>query len=84
MASQLAVRELLGFAPTKCVAAVSGAGADKIADAVRQLEPAIRVDGPPGGQFLLRADTQAMLCGVLAKVERPDERVRVEVDPLRL
>lgn len=84
MEGQLALRELLGFAPSKAVAAVSGAGAAEVADAVRALEPAIRVDGPPGGPYLLRAPTQAVLCGVLAKVERPEERVRVEVDPLRI
>lgn len=81
---QVALRELLGFAPSKAVAAVSGAGADAVIDSVRQLEPAIRVDGPSGGPYLLRAPTQAMLCSVLAKVDRPEARVRVEVDPLRI
>ncbi len=81
---QLVLRDLLGFPPTKAVAAVSGAGADAVAEAVRSLEPSIRVEGPVGGPYLLKAPTQAMLCGVLAKVERPTERVRVEVDPLRI
>ena len=81
---QLVLRQLLGFPPSSAVAAVSGAGAETVAAAVRELEPGIRVEGPPGGPYLLRAPTQAMLCGVLAKVERPAERVRVEIDPLRI
>lgn len=84
MAGQLALRQLLGFPPTKAVAAVSGAGAEVVAETVRSLEPTIRVEGPAGGPYLLKAPTQAVLCGVLAKVERPAERVRVEVDPLRI
>jgi primosomal protein N' (replication factor Y) (superfamily II helicase) len=84
LGGQLALRSLLGFAPAKAVAAVTGAGADDVAEAVRSLEPGIRVDGPTGGPYLLRAPTQAMLCSVLAKVERPEERVRVEIDPLRI
>ena len=84
MAGQLALRQLLGFPPTKAVAAISGAGAEVVAGTVRSLEPTIRVEGPAGGPYLLKAPTQAVLCGVLAKVERPAERVRVEVDPLRI
>jgi primosomal protein N' (replication factor Y) (superfamily II helicase) len=81
---QRELRSLLGFAPSKAVAAVSGAGADVIVEAIRALEVAIQIDGPPGGPFLLRAPSQSMLCSVLSKVERPDLRVRVEIDPLRL
>ena len=81
---QVALRELLGFPPSKAVAAISGPGAAEVVEAVRSLEPTVGIDGPHGGPYLLRAPNQAVLCGVLAKVERPAERVRVEVDPLRI
>ncbi len=82
--AQASLRALLGFAPSRAVAAVSGPGAKEVADAVRAREPGVTVQGPDGGPYLLRAPNQAMLCGVLATVDKPVDRVRVEIDPLRI
>lgn len=77
----------LGFRPPVAVVRVSGAGAAAVADG---LEPIVAVStnglrqiGPPAGPFIVSAPSAAALADALATVDRPLERVRVEVDPVR-
>lgn len=79
---ELERRAALGFPPAVAMAEVSGAGAAPVAEALRS-QTGISVIGPPDGPFLVRAADHTVLCDALASVERPTERVRVEVDPLR-
>jgi primosomal protein N' len=77
----------LGFAPPGAVARVSRAGASAVADALEPIVSAptngLRRIGPPAGPFIVSAPSAAALADALATVERPSERVRVEVDPVR-
>jgi primosomal protein N' (replication factor Y) (superfamily II helicase) len=77
----------LGFAPPGAVARVSGAGASAVADALEPIVSAptngLRRIGPPAGPFIVSAPSAAALADALTTVERPSERVRVEVDPVR-
>lgn len=79
---ELERRALLGFPPAVAMAEVSGAGAPIVAAALRTHD-GVSVIGAPEGPFLVRAADHTVLCDALAAVERPAERVRVEVDPLR-
>ena len=79
---RLARREVLRFPPFSALAAVSGAGARAIAEQLRGTD--VELLGPEAGPFLVRATSSAALADALAGVERPAERVRVEVDPLRI
>ena len=79
---ELARREVLRFPPFSALAAVSGAGARAIAEQLRGTD--VELLGPEAGPFLVRATSSAALADALAGVERPAERVRVEVDPLRI
>ena len=75
----------LGLPPHSAQAAVSGAGGEAFADAIRSAAGSrVQVRGPLRGRYLLRADTHDTLLRVLAAVPRPAQRVRVEVDPLRV
>ena len=76
-------REVLQFPPATALARVSGAGASEVAAALGAIGGVERL-GPPEGPFLVRATGYHALCEALAKVARPDERVRIEVDPLRV
>ncbi len=75
----------LAYAPPTAVARVSGAGATAVADALAAaiLEGLVSRLGPAEGPFLVRAASPSALADVLADVERPPGRVRVEVDPVR-
>jgi primosomal protein N' (replication factor Y) (superfamily II helicase) len=77
-------RKALLLPPFRAIALVGGAGAPIIAAQLRELPDAPIVDGPPDGPFLVRGRNHPHLCAKLSKIERPSERVRVEVDPLRL
>ncbi len=77
-------RKALLLPPFRAIALVGGAGAPLIAAQLRNLPDAPIVDGPPEGPFLVRGRNHPHLCAKLAKVERPTERVRIEVDPLRM
>lgn len=72
-------RAALRLPPETALARVSGPGA---ATLVGQLQ-AVDVIGPAGDRWLVRAPDHGRLCDALAAVSRPNERVRVEVDPLR-
>ena len=85
-------RRELGLPPYGAQARVSGPGAEVFVEALRQAagtggaEPrtAVSVRGPRDGQFLLRAPSHEPLLDLLARTPRPAERLRVEVDPLRV
>ena len=74
-------RRLLGIPPYGAQAQVSGPGAEAL---IAALDPAIEVRGPRQNRYLLRAPEQATLLDALADADRPPERVRIEVDPLRV
>lgn len=76
-------RRLLGIPPYGAQAQVSGPGAEAL---IATLDPAaaIEVRGPRQNRYLLRAPEQATLLDALADANRPPERVRIEVDPLRV
>lgn len=77
-------RKALLLPPFRAIALVEGAGAAMVAAQLRALVDAPIVDGPPEGPFLVRGRNHPHLCAKLSKVQRPTERVRVEVDPLRM
>jgi len=84
---ETARRRLLGLPPFGALARVSGASAEEY---VRRLEalpgwngPGVDVLGPRDGSWLVRAPDPDALADLLAAVERPGGRLRVEVDPAR-
>lgn len=78
-------RRELGLPPYGAQAKVSGPGAEAFVAALRQDEGTeVRIRGPRGGQFLLRSRSHEPLLDLLARTPRPAERLRVEVDPLRV
>ena len=78
-------RQELGLPPFGAQAKVSGPGAESFIAALREAAPAaVSIRGPQDGQFLLRASTHEPLLDLLAGTPRPAERLRVEVDPLRV
>ncbi len=81
--AEAARRRLLGFPPETAMAAVSGAAASDFIDAFGH-PPGVEVLGPSDGTWLLRAADHNTLCDALASTARPQGRVRVEVDPLRI
>lgn len=82
VASESELRQMLVFPPFTALALVSGAGAPAFVEGV----PPGRVDVLDGGDgtWLLRAPDHTVLADTLAQVPRPPERLRVEVDPLRV
>jgi len=85
-ASEARRREELGFPPARALALVSGPGAAELVAALAGGGAAdgVEVLGPADDRWLLRADTHRELCDALARAPRPSQRVRVEVDPLRV
>ena len=85
-------RRELGLPPYGAQAKVSGPGAQAFTEALQEAagtggaEPrtAVSVRGPLDGQFLLRAWSHEPLLDLLARTPRPSERLRLEVDPLRV
>ena len=78
-------RRELGLSPFGAQAKVSGPGAETFIAALREAaDTAVSIRGPLDGQFLLRARSHAPLLDLLARTPRPAERLRVEVDPLRV
>ena len=78
-------RQQLGLPPYGAQAKVSGAGAESFVATLRgAADPAVSIRGPLDGQFLLRAPSHEPLLDLLARTPRPAERLRVEVDPLRV
>ena len=84
-AVEQASRRTLGLPPYGAQARVSGPGAEAFIEVLRDAAgTAVRIRGPLNGQFLLRARTHQPLLDLLARTPRPAERLRVEVDPLRV
>lgn len=78
-------RRELGLPPYSAQAKVSGPGAQVFIEVLRaEAGTAVSIRGPLDGQFLLRAPTHEPLLDLLARTPRPAERLRVEVDPLRV
>ena len=78
-------RRELGLPPYSAQAKVSGPGAGAFVEALREAaREAVSIRGPLDGQFLLRSPTHEPLLDLLARTPRPAERLRVEVDPLRV
>jgi hypothetical protein len=76
-------REILRYPPAAAIAAISGPGADEF---MARLGHPLGVDivGARDGAHLLRAATRSVLADALAAVERPRDRLRIAVDPLRI
>ena len=75
----------LGLPPYGAQAKVSGPGAGAFIDGLRGATgTAVTIRGPRDGGFLLRAPSHKPLLDLLARTPRPAERLRVEVDPLRV
>lgn len=78
-------RQELGLPPYGAQAKVSGSGAGSFISALREgAGSTVSIRGPLDGQFLLRAPSHDPLLDLLASTPRPAERLRVEVDPLRV
>ncbi len=78
-------RQELGLPPYSAQAKVSGPGAGAFIEAFREAAgEAVSIRGPLDGQFLLRAPTHEPLLDLLARTPRSAERLRIEVDPLRV
>jgi len=78
-------RRTLGLSPYGAQARVSGPGAEAFIAALRQDEGTeVSIRGPLDGNYLLRARSHEPLLDLLARTPRPAERLRVEVDPLRV
>ena len=86
-AAERARRSDLRFPPFSAMAAVSGAGAAALIEGVGALDVGllgVEVLGPAKGTWLVRADTHEALSDAILRSPRPSERVRIEVDPLRI
>jgi primosomal protein N' (replication factor Y) len=77
------LRRVLGLPPSRSLAVVTGPGSAELVAGVEPGGP-VEVIGPVSERWTLRAGTAAELCDVVAGLERPAERVRIEVDPLRV
>ncbi len=78
-------RQALGLPPYGAQARVSGPGAQAFIQALRDgAGTEVSVRGPLNGQFLLRSGTHRPLLDLLARTPRPAERLRLEIDPLRV
>jgi primosomal protein N' (replication factor Y) len=79
--SETGMRHALALPPATAVALVSGAGAPEFVAALTGVE----VLGPDKQRWLVKAPTRRRLADALAAAPRPvGQRLRVEVDPLRL
>lgn len=76
-------REALRLPPVTALASLSGAGSEELVAALAVVA-GIEVQGPSDSRWLLRARSHRLLCDAFAAVGRPAERVRIEVDPLRV
>ncbi len=88
-AAEQARRELLGLPPAAALARLTGPGAAALAaaiggDDVDHAGGPVSVRGPVDGAYLVRAPDPATLADAIGAVERPSERIRVEVDPPRV
>jgi len=78
-------RRALDLPPYGAQTKVSGAGAETFVATLRAAaDTAVSIRGPVGGHYLLRAPSHDPLLDLLVRTPRPAERLRVEVDPLRV
>lgn len=86
--AQIPVRKALGLPPFSSLAIVRGEAASAFSESIRVSasgEPDVRVDGPDGDRWMIRAADHRRLCDVLASAGRPPMgTLRVAVDPARL
>ncbi|MDE3086156.1 MAG: hypothetical protein KGJ77_05255 [Acidobacteriota bacterium] len=83
-AAEEPVRAELGLPPFAALALVSGPAADAYGAALAAAAPeGVEVRGPADGVWSVRAPDHGLLADLLAAVERPGGRLRVEVDPVR-
>lgn len=76
-------RKSAAIAPYGAQVLVTGAGAQEFIKAFGQ--PAgVRVLGPTGDRWLLQADDHESILDALRVTPRPESRLRIEVDPLRV
>ncbi|MGH9305469.1 MAG: hypothetical protein ACRD0I_01080 [Acidimicrobiales bacterium] len=83
-------RQTLGLPPFCALARISGTGAQRLVDqlesaglGVAQIgESAVSVRGSAQLAWLIRAGDHLALCTALASLPRPQQGVRIEVDPL--
>ena len=80
---ETARRQLLRYPPFAAVAEISGAGASAFVEKLGS-PLGVEVMGPSDGEWLVRAPDSGVLADALALVDRPKERLRVAVDPLRM
>ncbi|MDP9442335.1 MAG: hypothetical protein M3P34_09230, partial [Actinomycetota bacterium] len=73
-------RKELAFPPYRALAAISGPAAPELVERLHGVE----ILGPDDGRWLLRAEDATQLATALAHAGRPQGRLRIEVDPLRI
>ena len=82
---ELERRKTLNLPPFSAQAMISGAGAAEFIGTLRSInQQATTVKGPLNDRYLLQADTHEVLLNTLAKIPRPSQRMRLEVDPLHV
>ncbi|MGE3622049.1 MAG: hypothetical protein AB7L84_16470 [Acidimicrobiia bacterium] len=81
--AEAARRRMLDLPPFTALATVSGPGAAALVAGLAGAE-GVAVLGPSEGTWLVRAPDHGVLADALGRLERPAERVRVAVDPLRI
>ncbi len=81
--AESARRRLLDLPPFSALARISGPPATEFVELLGSPE-GVDVLGPRDGAFLVRAPDHDRLGEVLAGVQRPAGRLRIEVDPLRV
>ncbi len=78
------MREALRLPPFAALAHLSGEGAPEFVGALGG-RLGVTVNGPDErGGYLVRAPDHQLLCDALASIERPAERMRLAVDPVRI
>lgn len=82
-AGEMARRAELHFPPVTALASISGAGAASLV-ASMPASPGVEAIGPSEDRWLVRAVDHRQLSDALAAAVRPEARVRIEVDPLRV
>ncbi len=80
--TELPLRETLGFPPFAALAQLSGPGADEFAGGVDA--PGVEALAAGDGRWLIKAPDHDRLAAALGGVPRPEARLRIEVDPLRV
>jgi primosomal protein N' (replication factor Y) len=75
-----ALRQLLGLPPFEAIATLRGPGATAYAQSLRTVR-GISVSAMENDRWLVKAPDHGAMSDALAQVDRPAERLRVEVDP---